>query len=684
MQTGLLLFSLICTTILGGLLLLKAGRDSARIALGITILAITGWNFTILMMIHDPTVLHPDLLWGKLASTFGVFIPMGFLWFAKTFRNTKVLKGFKDHLFIFLTCIVALFTLPDNFLFTSELTLINGAIKRDAGFYTYIIIAYYFIYFSLAFYNLIKATKNTQNKIVKTQISYITFTFIIAGSIAFLTNMILPTLGIYNFNGQGPILSLFLALSLFYAATHNRLLDFKLLTQQSLAYIFTVSVTAFLIFYSIPYLSVNPTFKGTMVFLTILSFYPVHKAFYVIFNYLFFNKANNYKDILRKMKVEVEDGQDLNDIIKYTLDTIKSALNLKGVALLLRGNKNEFAPSYASGIAAQKLNNPYIIDWLSKNKNTFIRDEMLYNINRSGKSTALLVKNGNEYTSIAAIYVPIVHNGLLEAVLVFEDKINESTFKNQEIKEIQLVLEKFTYLFVSAAKYTQIQEDIQDKQKVKEYFHKGLFHEVNTPLTIAHNYIEMVKWSSQNQQELESLQNAQKYLRKSSHVIRNIIELNKIVSGDTRFSEKKCQIKDILKNVIDTKKIVLNCNKNILKEKIKCDKSQLIDAFSKILINLGNLVESENSGFNIDIIRTKENFNFRINTKADISAKSVIQSIKTPSYKLGKELNSKTSNERIEMAIAKAIIERHHGNLNFKNSNKETQITIKLPQFKEK
>ena len=37
------------------------------------------------------------------------------------------------------------------------------------------------------------------------------------------------------------------------------------------------------------------------------------------------------------------------------------------------------------------------------------------------------------------------------------------------------------------------------------------------------------------------------------------------------------------------------------------------------------------------------------------------------------------------MAIAKAIIERHHGNLNFKNNaKKETRITIKIPQTREK
>jgi K+-sensing histidine kinase KdpD len=195
----------------------------------------------------------------------------------------------------------------------------------------------------------------------------------------------------------------------------------------------------------------------------------------------------------------------------------------------------------------------------------------------------------------------------------------------------------------------------------------------------------MVKWSSQNHKELESLQNAQKYLRKSSRVIAKIIELNKIVSGDKKFSNRKSQLNDILKHITDGEKVILTCNKKTLKESIYCDKKRLIEALQQIINNLTQLPETENSTMNIEVSVKNGSLILNINTKTDLSSKAVIKSIKTPSYKLGESLTSESSNERIEMAIAKAIIERHHGDLNYKNNaQKETRITIKIPNIREK
>jgi hypothetical protein len=640
-------------------------------------------DFSVLMLVHDPAVINPPIIWGKLASTFGVIIPMGFLWFAKTFRSKKPLKGLRDHAFILVTAVIALFTLPDNFLFLSELTLTEtGGIAHDKGFYTYIITAYYLIYITAAFYHLIKATKSTKNSIVKSQLLHIAFSFISIGILALLTNMILPILGIYHFNGLGPILMLILSFNIFYATTRKRLTDMRLVLKNTFSYIITGIIMGALIFVFVSEISTYAPLRGILVFLTVLSFHPIYKSINYILNLIFFKNSSNYSELFNNTDIRSFENQNFKESARNLLCMFIDSLKLKGGGILMPC-ENSMQTVYSSSISTSALHNPEVIDWVGKNKKPFVRDEHSYSGTKikNNKSNAL----AKDY--FAAIYIPVINKGKLQAIIVLEDKINHTSFKKQEIREIELVLEKLTFLFVSANRYSKIKDEITDAKKLKKHFKQGLFHEVNTPLTIANNYIEMAKWSQESEENIGPLIKAQDYLKKSSKAISKALELNDIISGDIKFEFKKEKVLNIINSIVNNPQIqqkaaekeltIIIKNKKALSKEVMADRNYLQSAFTSLLSSiLGQaerfgeiIIEGKSKKENLAIILSPHNLSL---TDAYLSgSKNKINRIEA--------VNNKIEDQNFNFLFSKSIFERLNGGLSTNKTKSKSNIEITLP-----
>ncbi len=132
------------------------------------------------------------------------------------------------------------------FTFFGDLIIKNARISYSNeniivfGKYYFIYVLYILYYFNSSFIRLFIHYKKESEITKKGQIFYIFIGYTASGIVAFLSNLILPWFGIFNFNWLGQISTLFMILSITYAVKKYHLFNINILTAE--VFVFTLWV----------------------------------------------------------------------------------------------------------------------------------------------------------------------------------------------------------------------------------------------------------------------------------------------------------------------------------------------------------------------------------------------------------------------------------------------------------
>jgi signal transduction histidine kinase len=276
---NILLITIGVTNFTLGLLLFFSSdqkQDSSKRLFSNFALAVVGW---IVMMIIYRSTNNIDALLGitKLLYISALLIPMVFLIFVNRFIYIKKNKILEKALLIFLGLLLILtWTTPYIISSVSLREGLEHKIIFGGGFWTYVI--FLIATFNLAFYEL-RVKQKEFTGIKQKQILFIILGTSLSAYPAFLTNLIFPWIGIFEFNWVGQLFTIFHTIFVTYAIFKHHLFDIKMILSEILLglmgiilfiYIFIAkntyeviaSVIFFLLFTGLAYTLIQELLKG--------------------------------------------------------------------------------------------------------------------------------------------------------------------------------------------------------------------------------------------------------------------------------------------------------------------------------------------------------------------------------------------------------------------------------------
>lgn len=226
---------IVTCVILGlGFAVVLNSRDRLNGLYFLNILTIIGWSVTMMYyrLSSDLTI----VIWARLLYVAASLIASDFLYFTYVFpKYEKVSAKIKAWIFVPNIALIVLCLIGN--------TIITGAKVNPGGEnFIYwgslypIYVIYILFYFNFAFYRLIKKRFRSTDAVEKIQLGFVILGYMSSGFIAFFTNLILPSLGIFVLNWVGQVSTVLMATSATYAIVKHRLFNAKVIATEILVF----------------------------------------------------------------------------------------------------------------------------------------------------------------------------------------------------------------------------------------------------------------------------------------------------------------------------------------------------------------------------------------------------------------------------------------------------------------
>jgi signal transduction histidine kinase/DNA-binding response OmpR family regulator len=224
----------------------------------------------------------------------------------------------------------------------------------------------------------------------------------------------------------------------------------------------------------------------------------------------------------------------------------------------------------------------------------------------------------------------------------------------------------------------------QEVDHLKSQFFANITHEFRTPLTLILGPIEMMKSEAINpkiHQHLDIMKmNAQRLL----DLINQLLELSKIESGSLKLNASRGNIVPFIKGIImsfesiaQTMEIELTIRSSTEQIEIFYDREKLEKVFVNLLSNAIKFTP-EKGKIDVELRRLNQNIEILIRDTGMGMPAAELDLIFNRFYQ--SEYSDKNSGTGIGLALAKQLIEIHHGSILVKSEeNLGTEFIIKLP-----
>ena len=226
-------------------------------------------------------------------------------------------------------------------------------------------------------------------------------------------------------------------------------------------------------------------------------------------------------------------------------------------------------------------------------------------------------------------------------------------------------------------------EALGNQEKLRNRLSTDIVHEIKTPLTIVKHIIEAIEDGVLNL-DINTLHDINSELMRVNNIVDNLNKLSKLEQVDSNLALTKFNLSEELENFIEAFKPLYN-NKNIKLEKfitpgisINMDKAK----FKEIVQNiLSNAYRYTNNDGKVKIFCTVEHGKAVlkvVDTGIGIS-NTDLPYIFERFYRAEESRNSQTGGTGIGLAIVKAFVKAHNGEINVQSElGKGTTFTVSL------
>ncbi|MBI2458989.1 MAG: GAF domain-containing protein [Parcubacteria group bacterium] len=476
----------------------------------------------------------------------------------------------------------------------------------------------------------------TSSGIVAKQIFYIVSSGSIAGILGMLFNLILPSPLFHNFQyiWIGPIFTIIWSSSIAYAIMRHRLLDIRLFVVRSILYTLTVVAVGMIFIFVVFFLGQNilgSTFRGIILGSVVISLglEPLIHFFRRVTDRYFFQEKYNYQKIFRELTESMTRIMDLQNLLDTTTATIKNALKVEKIAIVLWNNGKDL-PAEIKQVNLNILFDIYfskkkpLIKYLSDSKMELVSAELKIEIER-GKLRMPMAQAESIVREMQnldiAVCLPIISNNILIGVLALGDKQSGDVFSIDDIQLLNVFTYQAAIALENALLYKQVQDfsktlqgkvdeqtkdirtksgEIEEKNKylqelleMKSDFLRTVNHQLNTPLSVMKGYFSMMEEGSYPADK--AMPSIKAGLERISSTVADFWDAYELEGERMKMQPQKTDITEIVSRLIPEKqKMQLARERNltieVLEPKFKmpivwCDYKKIAHVVSNLLDN---------------------------------------------------------------------------------------------------
>ncbi len=222
----------VSTLCLGALVLWKRPDRQTSWYFALCTIGTSLWNLSLFVAM---TSIGQPTLWGRLAISFGAFMPAGFFIFLASFPPQD--RHFRAKRLIVGMFALFFFVLPLTPLVVRRAWVVDGRyLSGDLGPWYFAFWAYYLGFLVLAFIQCAVKYRAAKHTPYREQLRYMTFGFLLFFVPLIVTQFLLPLLGIFQYNNLGPLFALPMLAAIGYAIARHKLLDIRIVIQRGVIY----------------------------------------------------------------------------------------------------------------------------------------------------------------------------------------------------------------------------------------------------------------------------------------------------------------------------------------------------------------------------------------------------------------------------------------------------------------
>lgn len=626
------------------------------------------------------------ILYGALIMVYGFYL------FTDTFPTST--KGWKPTLLLSMPFIVAALLIPFNLFIEKTLLLADQSLKPiNAPLYPLYaaIIGFYII---LGFIVFIKKYRHARG-LERLQMQYLILGAALFLFIAFISDAVLPALGIFNFNLLGPISSVALVSFTGYAIVRHQLLDIRLIIQRGIIYslLFAIIVCFYIasLFTLEHYLLLATRITNFVsalltVLVGVFSIPYVEKYFSDVTDRWFHKGRYKYSDALHALSESLNRNLELDGLMRDTSVLLSQILKSKTVRIVVfteipliyvDGTLSDDAVAQPSKeivkIAREALRkNPDIITHSS------LRAYGIKNIPTHILEALVALGLGGRIS----LSVPLMLDKKVLGVINLGEKRSGDAYTKEDVVllktfayEASIALEK-SELYKAVRDYsreleTRVGERTTALKKIQEEQRQMMIdisHALQTPLTIIKGSIEIMHIRGEHNQEIGAAETA---IDEASLLLYDMMRLAQLENEKTEaitltnvdLSKLAMEVAEYVHVIAEAKNIVIETHliPNVV---IEGNEKQLKD----VVINLmSNAVKYMGSG-------SKRNITLSLETEKQNAILKVIDTgrgmkdkdrtkIFQRFYRTTEARNEGVRGTGLGLAIAQTILKKHGGKI---------------------
>lgn len=576
-----------------------------------------------------------------------------------------------------------------------------------------IFIVFFFVYFILAFFNFFSSFKGTKDPIRRKQLQTMTIAFSISftGSFDYLPKVV--DIALYPF---GYVSVLIWTLVMGYSIVRYRTLDIQTVIHKTIMWFLTSSVLGIpliLLFYAAKdwLLSVHPLIfiAATFGVFALFTLYSRHLQPHV--DHLFQRRQWDLTKANERFTDELVHLRSLEDVVRHTLNTIKTIFYVAHATLLLHKEGKESFDLFYGDLKTQTLakynRGNQFIKWLESHDSIILLDHLSIDPRLS-----VVLEEAKEYFSDmnAKLCIPLVVNQRLIGVLNVGEKQTLKRFTLAELNFLSDLRRSAAIAFSNALHIIAIQENLRKwneelEQKVEERTKQlkeiqsqlvqaeklatigtlagGVAHEINNPLTAVLTNAQILKMTA-NAEDADSISLIEEGAKRCQAIIQKLMKYSRKPSEGEKVEE--VNLYKVVENAIaflnyqlkqDNIQLVMDGNQKA--GTVKGNANELEQVVTNLILNAKDAIKKGNHPGKIEVRTFEQNraVGVVVSDNGIGIAKKNLSRIFDPFFTT-KEIGKGTG---LGLSISFGIVEKHGGKISVKSEEGHgATFTVELPK----
>lgn len=427
----------------------------------------------------------------------------------------------------------------------------------------------------------------------KSQIVLVLAGTFFASSIGMVTNLALPTFGVFEYNWFAQITIIIYLYSMGYAITRYRLMDIRAVIARTIAFGFIVallvavyaviSALIALLFENIARVQSNIVVSVITSLFVVLGYSPLRKFIEKITETFLFKKTYDPDKLLAKVTEVTSSILDLNQLLSSLSAALGEAFHFEkfGVALMDDKNKMDifhkegFKPGVAEALTSYKGVTTALYKELERTPGLLVIDEMKTRADNGEFVPADPVLLNMLHENDIAVIAPLHVKDRLIGIFAIGNKKSGDSYNTQDLNVIRITAGQAGVAIENARLYEELKtfnvrlerevrqktlqlrranSDLKVLDRAKSEFISIASHQLRTPLTIIKGYISMMQEGSFGEVPKPIADNLRKVFISNERLIQlveDLLDISRIESGRQEFTWVKIRLENLAQTVVE-------------------------------------------------------------------------------------------------------------------------------------